>query len=107
MGAEPHQMAVEARELGEHDAGPLSERWNIETEKFFGGQTVNQIVGKGGEIIDPVRQGDTLLIGFDLEFLFDARMQIADVGRGLQNGFAIEFEQQAQHTVRGWAAEGP
>ncbi len=41
-----------------------------------------------------------LLVSLDLEFLFDAGVQIADIRLALDDGFAIEFQQQPQHAVR-------
>ena len=37
----------------------------------------------------------------DLEFLLDAGVQKADVGLGAHDGFAVQFQQHAQHAVRG------
>ena len=64
-------------------------------------QAVAEIVGKRREVIDAVGQGDRLLIVLDLEFLLDAGVQKADVGLAANDGLAVQFQQQAQHAVRG------
>ena len=77
--AQPHQMAVEARQFGQHHAHPLRQRRNFQAQQLFRRQAVHQIVRKRREIIDAVRQRDALLVGLRLEFLFDAGVQIADI----------------------------
>src|ERR1700743_267050 len=48
----PHQMAVQARELGKHDARPLRQRRDFKSEQFLGCQAVNQVVRERGKVID-------------------------------------------------------
>ena len=80
--AQPHQVAVEARQLGQHHAHPLRLRRNLQPEQLLHRQAVAQIVRERRQVIDAVGQRDRLLVGLDLEFLLDAGVQIADVRRG-------------------------
>src|SRR5207249_11712325 len=41
---EPHQVAVEARELGKHHARPLRHGWDLDSQQLFDGQAVAEIV---------------------------------------------------------------
>jgi hypothetical protein len=41
-----------------------------------------------------------LVIGLGLHILFDAGVQKADVGGQVDDGFAIQLDQQAQHPMR-------
>src|SRR5208337_1658930 len=52
--AQPDEVRVQAAELGEQHADPLRALGNFETEQFFNGQTVTEIVGERIEIVDPV-----------------------------------------------------
>ncbi len=97
--AQPHQMAVQAREFRQHHARPLRERRNFEAQQLFRRQAVHQVVRKRRQVVDAVRQRHALLIGLDLEFLFDAGMQIADIRSGFEDRFAVEFQQQTQHAM--------
>ena len=98
---QPHQMAVETRQFGEHDAHPLGLRRDLQLQQLFHRQAPAQIHGERRQVIHAVRQGDRLLIGLDFEFLFDAGMQKTDVRLAEDDCFAIQFQQQAQHAVRG------
>src|ERR1035437_2862743 len=99
--AQPHQVAVEARELGEHDAHPLGLRRNFQFEQFLHRQAPAQVHGERRQVIHAVGQGDRLLIVLDLEFLFDAGMQKTDVRLAGNDVLAIQFQQHAQHAVGG------
>ena len=99
--AQPHQVAVEARQLGQHHAHPLRLRRNLHLQQLFHRQAVAQIVGKRRQVIHAVGQRDRLLLVLDFEFLLDAGVQEADVGLAGDDGLAIQFHQQAQHAVGG------
>ena len=99
--AQPHQMAVQPRKLGHHHAHPLRARRNLDLQQLFHRQRVHQIVRKVGQIVDAVGQRDHLLPGLLLALLFDAGVQEADVGHGLDDGLAFQFEHDPQHAVRG------
>ena len=101
MRAQPHQVAVEARQFGEHDAHPLGLRRNLQFQQFLHRQAPAQVHGERRQVIHAVGQGDRLLIVLDFEFLFDAGVQETDVGPAGDDGFAVQFQQQAQHAVGG------
>ena len=98
--AQPHQMAVDAGQLGEHHAHPLRLRGDLHAEQLLHREHIDEIVREVGEVIHAVRKRDHLLVGLHLALLFDAGVKVADIGLRCNNGFAVEFEQNAQDTVR-------
>ena len=101
MRAQPDQVAVESRELGQHHAHPLGLRRNLQLQQLFHRQAPAQVVGKRRQVIHPVGQRDRLLIVLNFEFLFDAGVQEADVRLAGDDVLAIQLQQQTQHAVRG------
>ena len=99
--AQPHQMAVQARQLRQHHARPLRQRRNLQAQQFLHRQAVAQIIRERRQVIDAVGQRNRLLVRLDLEFLLDAGVQIPDVRLALYDGLAIQLQFQAQHAVRG------
>ena len=74
---------------------------NLQLQQLFDGQAVAEIVGHRAEVVDAIGQRDDLLIELRLAGLLDAGVQIADFGIEADNNFAVDFEHQAQHAVRG------
>ena len=93
-------MRLDAGELVQHHAESLGARGDFQPEQLFGRQAVGEVVGHRAEIIDAVGEGDYLLVELGLAGLFNAGVQVADVGRAAYDGFAVDFEHEAQHTVR-------
>ena len=88
--------------LRQHDAHPLRLRRNLDVaDQLLHRQRVDQVVGEVGEIIDAVGQRDHLMPGLDLALFLDAGVQEADVGHRLGDGLAVQFDDHAQHAVRG------
>jgi hypothetical protein len=52
--AQPHEVAVEARELGEHDAHPLGLRRNFQLEELLHCQAPAQVHGERRQVIHAV-----------------------------------------------------
>ena len=61
----------------------------------------------GAEVVDAVGEGDDLLVELGLAGLLDAGVQVADVGREGDDGFAVDLEHEAQDAVGGRDAAGP
>ena len=68
-------------------------------EQLLDRQAVAEVVGHGAEIVDAVGQRDDLLVELGLAGLLDAGVQVADVGREGDDGFAVDLEHEAQHAV--------
>src|ERR1035437_2861085 len=87
--AQPHQMAVEPREFGEHHAHPLGRRRDLQLQQFLHRQAVAQVHGERRQVIHAVGQGDRLLIVLNFELLFDAGVQKTDVRPAGNDCFAV------------------
>ncbi len=71
-------------------------------QKLFDGQAVAEIVGHRAEVVDAIGERDDLLVELRLAGLFDAGVQIANLGIEADNDFAVDLEDEAQHAMRGW-----
>jgi len=55
LRAEPNQVAIQAGQLGKHDASPTCRsRRNLEAQQFFHREAVAEVIGKWGEVIDAI-----------------------------------------------------
>ena len=99
--SQPDQVAVQARQLRQHHAHPLRLRRNFQAQQLLRRQAIAQVIRERRQIIHAVGQGDRLLVILDLELFLDPGVQIADIGLALDDDFAVQLHQQAQHAVRG------
>ncbi len=75
--AQPHQVAVEPRQLRQHHPHPLRLRRNLQPQQLFHRQAVAQVVRERRQVIHAVGQRHALLVRLDFEFLLDAGVQIS------------------------------
>ena len=101
--AQPEQMRGDAGEFAADDADVLAARRQVLVDpvQFFHRERVGDVVGQRREIIQPIRVGDELGVGHVLGDFFIAAMEITDVGSGLGDDLAVQFQHDAQHAVRG------
>ena len=83
------------------DAKVFAARRQLDAQQFFDRVMPGDFVGERRDVIHPVDDGDILIVVEVLAELFETAVQIANVGHGLDDGFAIEGEQEAQRRVRG------
>jgi hypothetical protein len=102
-GAQPQQMGRNSGQFAANDADILAARRQllIDPHQFLDGQGVGDVVGQGSNVIQPIRVRDELGIGHVLGDLFIAAMEIPDIGSGFGNDFAVQFQNNAEHTVGG------
>ncbi len=98
--SEPNQVRSDARQLREQHADVLRALGDFDADQLFGGQAEAQVVRERREIVDAVGERDALRIGLRFAGFFDAGVQVADFGLGLEDDFAIELQHHAQHAVR-------
>src|SRR6185437_2162520 len=101
VGTQPDQVRVEPCQLREHYPHPLRLGWNFEIEKLLHGQGIAQVVDHRRQIVDAVCERDHLVIKLGLTGFLDARVQVSDFGIEPDYGFAVDFEHEAQHAMRG------
>jgi len=73
----------------------------VDAEKLLHRKRVSNIVGERREIIEAIGVRNELGVGHVLGDFFIAAMQIADIGNGLGDDLAIEFEDDAKNAVSG------
>ena len=99
VGAEPDQVAVQARHLGEQHAQVLTALGNLHVQEFLDRQDEAQVVRHGRQIVHAVGHGESLVVGLLLHVLLDAGVQVADDGLAGEHRLAVEFEHHAQNPV--------
>ncbi len=99
VGAQPDQMAGDAGQFGQDDANDLRPRRRLDAQQLLDRQDVAQIVGHRRQVVHPVGHDQRLGVGLGLHVLFDAGVQEADIRGQIDDGFAVQLHQQAQHAV--------
>jgi hypothetical protein len=56
----------------------------------------------GSEVVHPVGDGNRLGIGQCFGGFLNSRVQISDIDIGVDHGFAVQLQDNAQHAVRRW-----
>jgi hypothetical protein len=75
-------------------------RRHFESEHLFDRLHPQETVRDGGDVIEPVPVGRDHRIETMLRDLLHAPMQVADVAIEIDDGLAVEFENNAQDAVR-------
>ena len=70
------------------------------SEQFFDRQAIHQIIRQRRKIIHAVGDRDGLRIGQRFGGFFDSGVQVPDIHIRLDDIFAVQFQQHAQHAVR-------
>ena len=99
--AQPEQVAGYPVQLGEYDPRRLRPRRRFHVQQLFHGQAVAQAVRDGRHVVHAVHVGVEHLVGAVLGDLFHPSMQVADDALGPHHLFSVEFQNHAQHAVRG------
>ena len=73
----------------------------LQAEKFFDGKAIDEVISQRVQVIHAIGERDRLGISLVFATLLDTGVQIADIGVGGNDVFAVQFQQYAQHTVRG------
>src|SRR5262249_39377500 len=72
-----------------------------DSQELLGCQRERMLLVHRRDVVEPVEIGQGLQIGLVLNQLFGAAVQRADVRIDALDHFAVELENEAQHTVRG------
>ena len=99
MGAKPHQVVQDARDLVEHDADVLRTFGHLHAEQLLDRQAVRVLVAHHRDVVEPVHVTDRLVVRLALGELFGRAMQQADVWIRLLHDLAVHLEHQAQYAV--------
>ena len=97
--AQPDKVRGNSLQFHHQNAKVLSALGYLQAEKFLDREAVNQVVAQRVQIIHAISQRDRLRIRFVFTGLFDAGVEISEIGNGFQNGFTVQFQQNTQHAV--------
>ena len=78
-----------------------SPRRQLDAQQPLDRAVPGHVVGHRRDVVHPVGDGDVLVVVEALADLFEAGMEIADVGHGIDHPFAVELEHEPQRGVRG------
>ncbi len=87
---DPGQVGGQALELGQDDPDVLGPLGDLDPGQLLDGQDIGQVVGHGGEVIQPVGQGDDLGIGQALPELLHPPVEIAEDGLDAEDDLVVD-----------------
>ena len=99
-GGEPEQVARDPVQLEVDHPQVLRARRHLEVEQPLDRHAEGHRVEVVGEVVHPLDERDDLPVGLVLARLLDARVDVADDRLHVEDGLALERQQQAQHPVR-------
>ena len=73
--------------------------WQLPAHQLLNRESIRDVVRNWRQIVEPVRVGHELVVLHVLGDLFIAAMQVTDVGRGLGDYLAIQFQDDTQDTM--------
>ena len=94
MGGNPGKLAGE-------DADRLAPGRKLPSHQLFHCAGIGHVVGQGREVIQPIRVGNKLVVMHVLGNFLVTPVKEADIRIGLGNYFAVELQNEAEHSVGG------
>jgi hypothetical protein len=94
MRQEPPNLAVE-------DPDQLAAPGHLKAQKLLGGEHERMLLIHRRYIVEPIEIAERLQIGLVLDQLLSAAVQKADMRIDALDDLAVQFQDQAQHAVRG------
>ena len=88
-------------QLGENRADVLAARRQLDAQEFLDRMVPGDFVGHRRNVVHAIDDGDVLVVVQVFAELLEAAMEVADVRDRLDDGFAVESQDQAQRRVRG------
>ena len=100
-GAGAEQVVADPRQLADDHADVLAARRQLDAQQLLDRVVPGHLVHRRADVVLAVDDRDVLVEVQVLAELLEARVQVADVGRRLDDPLAVELEDQAQRRVRG------
>ena len=97
---EPEQVRCDAVQFGKNSAQVMCSRRNREAHHLFDCLNPDEAIGNRGDVIKTIPVRSDHRVHAILGNLFHAAMQVTDVAVEIYNCFAVESQDDAQHTVR-------
>ena len=92
VGGKPKQVRTQARHFASNGAYVAGAQRRFHTQQLFYRKAVARVVGYGGDVVEPVGEGEGLRVGEGFGHFFKATVQIAHLRVAAQNGFALKFK---------------
>ena len=99
--AEPHEVRVDAVELGQRHPRPGRAARHLDPEELLDREHVEELVRVERDVVDPRRVRDRLPPRLVLHVLLEARVEVADDRADARDGLAVEVDDEPEDTVRG------
>ena len=100
-GAGAEQVIADPRQLGDDHADVLAARGQLDVQQLLDRVVPGHLVHRRADVVLAVDDRHVLVEVEVLAQLLEAGVQIADVGRGLDDPLAVELEDQPQGRVGG------
>jgi len=94
------QVIVQSHQLGNNCADVFAPRRNFDAKQLLDRVMPRNFVGQRRDVIHPVDDGDVLIEVEMLAELFEAAVQVADIGNGFDDLFTVERQNQPQRRMR-------
>jgi hypothetical protein len=94
-------MVQDAGDFTEQGTDVLGADWDIDVQQLLDSQREALLVGHHGDIVEPVKVGQSLEICPVLDELLCASVQQSNVRVGAHNLFSVQLQNQTQHTMGG------
>ena len=99
LGAGAEQVIADAGQLADDGADVLAARRQVDAHQLFDRVMPGDLVHDRRDVVHPIDDRDILVKVEIFAQLFEAAMKKADVRVGLDDGFAVEREDEAQGGV--------
>ena len=106
VGPQPEEMGGDPGQLRQQHPDVLGPFGDFHPQELFHRQAEAEVVDLAGQVVQTVHQGHALVVGAVFAHLFDAPVEEADIGIGLEDELAVQLHQDPQHPV-GAGVRGP
>src|SRR5213076_2238857 len=99
---EPDHVRDDPAHLARHHPQHRAARRDLNAHQLLGGEREADVVRHGREVVGAVGERDDLVVMAVLPQLFEAGMEIAEMGDHPDHGLAVELDHEPQHPVSRW-----
>src|SRR5262249_48604160 len=97
--ADAEQMVCDPCQLAADHADELAARRHFSAEQFLNSHAVADVAQNRRAVVEAISVRNGLVVKSALAFLLEAAMQIPDLYVGIDDGFAVEVEEDAHGAV--------
>jgi hypothetical protein len=93
-------VITDTSQFADQHTDVLAARRQFDAQKCLDRVMPGHVVGHRRDVVHPVGDSDVLVVVEMLADFLEARMQIADVGNGIYDSLAIQFQKDPQGRMR-------